>query len=93
MRRRLGNVGLALSGGYDSRCVGSILAKRGPDTKALTFGQPGSAELRLGTEVARILGISPRTADRTWAYARAWLHQAVAGDFGPGDENSGNPVA
>jgi RNA polymerase sigma factor (TIGR02999 family) len=30
-------------------------------------------------EVARLLGISPRTADRTWAYARAWLHQAVAG--------------
>ena len=30
-------------------------------------------------EVARILGISSRTADRLWAYARAWLHQAVAG--------------
>jgi RNA polymerase sigma factor (TIGR02999 family) len=44
-------------------------------------------------EVARILGISPRTADRTWAYARAWLHQAVAGEPGPGGENPGNPVA
>jgi RNA polymerase sigma factor (TIGR02999 family) len=44
-------------------------------------------------EVARVLGISPRTADRTWAYARAWLHQAVAGEAGPGGENSGNPVA
>src|SRR5262245_63430906 len=44
-------------------------------------------------EVARILGISPRTADRTWAYARAWLHQAVAGGDGPGDKNPGNPVA
>ena len=31
------------------------------------------------SEVAQILGISPRTADRTWAYARAWLHHAVAG--------------
>ena len=61
VRRRLGNVGLALSGGYDSRCVGSILAKRAPDTKALTFGQPGSTELRLGTEVARILGLPHRT--------------------------------
>ena len=61
VRRRLGNVGLALSGGYDSRCVGSILAKRAPDTKALTFGQPGSTELRLGTEVARILSLSHRT--------------------------------
>src|SRR5215475_7331413 len=36
-------------------------------------------------EIARILGISPRTADRTWAYARAWLHQAVAGE--PDGEN------
>jgi RNA polymerase sigma factor (TIGR02999 family) len=42
-------------------------------------------------EVARILGISPRTADRTWAYARAWLHQAVVG--GPGGGNPGNFVA
>jgi RNA polymerase sigma factor (TIGR02999 family) len=30
-------------------------------------------------EVARILGISPRTADRLWAYARAWLHQDIRG--------------
>lgn len=44
-------------------------------------------------EVARVLGISPRTADRTWAYARAWLHQAVAGGPGPSDENPGKPVA
>jgi RNA polymerase sigma factor (TIGR02999 family) len=42
-------------------------------------------------EVARILGISPRTADRTWAYARAWLHQAVAAE--PGFDNSGNSLA
>jgi RNA polymerase sigma factor (TIGR02999 family) len=44
-------------------------------------------------EIARVLGISPRTADRTWAYARAWLHQAVTGGPGPGDKNPGNPVA
>jgi RNA polymerase sigma factor (TIGR02999 family) len=30
-------------------------------------------------EVAAVLGVSPRTADRLWAYARAWLHQAVRG--------------
>jgi RNA polymerase sigma factor (TIGR02999 family) len=30
-------------------------------------------------EVAEVLGMSPRTADRLWAYARAWLHQAVRG--------------
>jgi RNA polymerase sigma factor (TIGR02999 family) len=28
-------------------------------------------------EAAEILGIAPRTADRLWAYARAWLHQEV----------------
>ena len=30
-------------------------------------------------EVARLLGVSPRTADRLWAYGRAWLHQAIGG--------------
>lgn len=28
-------------------------------------------------EAARIMSISPRTADRLWAYARAWLHQEL----------------
>jgi RNA polymerase sigma factor (TIGR02999 family) len=30
-------------------------------------------------EVARLLGLSPRTADRLWAYARAWLYQEIPG--------------
>lgn len=30
-------------------------------------------------EAAEILGISPRTADRVWSFARAWLHQEVGG--------------
>ncbi|WP_020476579.1 ECF-type sigma factor [Zavarzinella formosa] len=30
-------------------------------------------------EAAAALDISPRTADRLWAYARAWLHQRVVG--------------
>ena len=30
-------------------------------------------------QAAEALGISPRTADRYWAYARAWLHQEIAG--------------
>jgi RNA polymerase sigma factor (TIGR02999 family) len=29
------------------------------------------------SEVAEILGVSSRTADRIWAYARAWLHQEI----------------
>lgn len=28
-------------------------------------------------EAAQHMGISPRTADRLWAYARAWLHQEL----------------
>ncbi len=28
-------------------------------------------------EAARALGISPRTADRVWAFARAWLHREL----------------
>ena len=28
-------------------------------------------------EAASILGISSRTADRTWAYARAWLRKWI----------------
>jgi RNA polymerase sigma factor (TIGR02999 family) len=28
-------------------------------------------------EAAQQMGISPRTADRLWAYARAWLHQEL----------------
>jgi len=28
-------------------------------------------------EIAQILGISPRTADRLWSFARAWLHQEL----------------
>jgi RNA polymerase sigma factor (TIGR02999 family) len=33
-------------------------------------------------EAAEILGISSRTADRVWAFARAWLHQEIAGGEG-----------
>jgi RNA polymerase sigma factor (TIGR02999 family) len=30
-------------------------------------------------QAAKALGISPATADRYWAYARAWLHQEITG--------------
>jgi RNA polymerase sigma factor (TIGR02999 family) len=32
-----------------------------------------------GVEAAAALGLSARTADRTWAYARAWLRKRIAG--------------
>ncbi len=31
------------------------------------------------SEAAQVLGVSPRTADRLWVYARAWLLQALEG--------------
>ena len=31
-------------------------------------------------QAAEALGISARTADRTWAYARAWLYRKISGE-------------
>jgi len=31
-------------------------------------------------QAAEVLGVAPRTADRTWAYARAWLFEQLAGE-------------
>jgi RNA polymerase sigma factor (TIGR02999 family) len=33
-------------------------------------------------EIARALGMAPRTADRHWAFARAWLKHAIEGQRG-----------
>src|SRR5262245_25325991 len=41
-------------------------------------------------EAARVLGISPTTANRYWAYARAWLHQEITHG---GAAESGEPAA
>jgi RNA polymerase sigma factor (TIGR02999 family) len=36
-------------------------------------------------DAAEVLGVSSRTADRVWAFARAWLHRELAGtDADPG---------
>jgi RNA polymerase sigma factor (TIGR02999 family) len=37
-------------------------------------------------DAAKALGVSPRTADRLWAFARAWLLREVGGDE-PGDQD------
>jgi RNA polymerase sigma factor (TIGR02999 family) len=34
-------------------------------------------------EAAEVLNVSPRTADRLWSYARAWLHQELVQDARP----------
>ncbi len=41
-------------------------------------------------ECAVLLGIAPPTADRWWAYARAWLHVELTRGHG-GDEKSSTP--
>ena len=33
-----------------------------------------------GDQAAGVLGISPKTADRYWAYARAWIRREMEGD-------------
>lgn len=37
-------------------------------------------------EAARVLEISPRSANRLWAYARAWLHREIEGGACEGDK-------
>jgi RNA polymerase sigma factor (TIGR02999 family) len=43
-----------------------------------------------GAEAAAALGISTATADRYWAYARAWLHQELAGTSATGEGAPGS---
>ena len=43
-------------------------------------------------EAADVLGIGRRTADRYWAYARAWLCDALSGDSGPIPRFQNNPT-
>jgi RNA polymerase sigma factor (TIGR02999 family) len=38
-------------------------------------------------EAAQTLGISPRTAGRLWAYARAWLRREIQGTGHSGDNS------
>ncbi len=40
-------------------------------------------------DAAELLGISSRTADRVWAFARAWLHQEIAGGEGEREGENG----
>lgn len=35
-------------------------------------------------QISQMLGISQRTVDSYWAYARAWLHKEIAGSYLPG---------
>ena len=56
---------------------------------ALTLEDPTAAEVvklryfvgMTIAEIAAALGVSPRSADRHWAFARAWLKRAIEGEF------------
>jgi len=60
---------------------------------ALASADPGAAELvKLRAlagltlaQAAEVLGVSRRTVDRDWAYARAWLCHALSGPDRPGE--------
>jgi asparagine synthetase B (glutamine-hydrolysing) len=76
-RRLSQGVGLALSGGYDSRCVASVVRVRAPYAVALTYGAPGSDDLRLGTRVAEAAGIAHRAAAFGPGYVAAGAAETV----------------
>jgi RNA polymerase sigma factor (TIGR02999 family) len=60
----------------------TALAREDPGAAALVKLR-AFAGLTLG-QAAEVLGIGRRTADRDWAYARAWLCHALAGPDPPG---------
>jgi DNA-directed RNA polymerase specialized sigma24 family protein len=37
-------------------------------------------------EIAELLGVSTRTVEREWRFARAWLSREMAGEVGPAGE-------
>ena len=61
----------------------TALAREDPGAAALVKLR-AFAGLTLG-QAAEVLGVGRRTADRDWAYARAWLCHALAGTDPPGE--------
>lgn len=85
---RRGRVGVALSGGLDSRAIAACAADRlGPDALvALTFGDPDCADLPIAREVARRLDLGHELVElppdgALRAEARVWV--ATDGLGGP----------
>jgi DNA-directed RNA polymerase specialized sigma24 family protein len=42
-------------------------------------------------QAAEVLGVSPRTADFLWAYARSWLVAKIEGDNAPSPSGAADP--
>ena len=51
---------VAISGGLDSRCVALSLLRQGLSPLTVTYGAAGSGDLKLGTAVARVAGLTHR---------------------------------
>ena len=76
-RRFDASTGLALSGGLDSRSVAAVLKARGENVVALTYGAPGSSDLRLGTQLAEKAGFRHRSAPFPPGYIAAGAAEGV----------------
>jgi RNA polymerase sigma factor (TIGR02999 family) len=81
----------------DEASLGTVAAERAQDLIALddALTRLAAEEERLArvvelrfyaglteAEVARVLGLTPRTVARDWVKAKAWLHREVRGDGG-----------
>jgi hypothetical protein len=51
---------LALSGGYDSRCLLAIMMHKGIDFEAITWGSDSHPDMQIAKEIAKITGIKHR---------------------------------
>jgi asparagine synthase (glutamine-hydrolysing) len=81
VRPGLGHV-LTLSGGRDSRLVGSHALRRGAPLVALTFGEPRDVEMRCARRVARALGVAHHTRPDDPEHWPAYLARQAALDCG-----------
>lgn len=76
-RRLDTSVGLALSGGLDSRTVAAVVRARDQSVPALSYGAPGSSDLRLGAQLAAAAGFRHRSAPFQPGYIARGAEEAV----------------
>lgn len=72
-RTRTGTIGLFLSGGLDSRAILAACPAQLGVLEAATFGQPGSLDVQIAAEVARVKGATHyvhELNERTWLSGR-----------------------
>ncbi|MBI1850674.1 MAG: sigma-70 family RNA polymerase sigma factor [Planctomycetes bacterium] len=92
------NVSLHLADLAEGRGLGELLVVDDAIEKLTTVDAQAAAIVRLRffaglsvDETALALGLSPRTVDREWDYARAWLRKALSDEDPGGSVNSGLP--